>query len=584
MALVMEGEVFPDTDEVPQELREAGAAIQRAEYCLHLYLKHGPTFVRRLNGSFAIVVWDARDNTLHLYTDRFLSRPLFFWHRNGDFAFSSSVRSLLCCRDDIGRQYDPMGVAEFIGFERAISERTLFTDIQKFPSGAHAVLTNGEVSVTRYFRFDPGAATDLSSWKEAGHKLAHILKNALEKRFSDRCGFGLFMSGGIDSRLVLALAPDSIIGLTLVNAGTVSKEHKLALKIAAARGVRCIELPRASDHAVLKAHASVDINEGLYAYDACRCVSFFDRLIKANIRATGSALYFDQALKGYFSEERPPLWQMASPPECLKHRRLARKLSDGPLVQRIHYLDLLSLALSEELKDALAVAKEHQIQRVSQWLSVGGRIGDLSDRFAFQNLAFSGGYASFLRTNRTRFVERSVIYDNELAQLAVSLPYEWKRGGRLVRYALRAASPKLAKIEDPSTGFAAGLCPPWDTALLGIKEACRSILKRSSWCVKLVRLITAHGKDVHPFTQGAYHDNNALLGFSPKYQELVSNSLGRLPAELFDVDRIRLLFQDDLSSERPRLDKLFQPLVAFSLFDAKWEPASDRSHLDCYLD
>lgn len=587
--LLMEGEVFPDAAEVPHELASNSPTIQRADYCLRLYLDNGPMFVRHLNGSFAIAVYDSRDQTLHLYTDRFLSRPLFFWHKNNEFAFASSIRTLLCCRDDIGREYDHIGVAEFIGLERAVSERTFFADIRKLPTAAHAVLSNGKFNIVRYFNFDPCAVTDLSSWQEAALKLVDLLKKGLEKRIADDCGFGLFLSGGIDSRLILALVPDSVTGLTFTNAGIVSKEHKLALKAAKTRGIRCIELPRKSDHTVLKAHASVDINDGLCGYEVCRCVSFFDRLVEAGIRATTSGMYFDETMKGCYTFEEETLkefpyifgtqLEMISPPECVRNRAIGRMLSGTGLGRKTHHLDLLSLALSDELKNALAIAKEHQIQKISEWVSAGGRIGDLVDRFPIANVGFLGGRTGFTRTNRTRLIDRSVFYDNELAEFAISIPYEWKRGSHLVRYALREVSPELAKIEDPRTRLPAGLCSPWDWIILNS----RNILKRSSLYAKVVHPIRERRQNVHPFNQSAYHDINALLKFSPEYEKLVLNSVDRLPSELFDIERIKLLLKDDLSARKPRLGELFAPLVAFSLFDAKWGPKSDRLEVNCYL-
>jgi hypothetical protein len=57
-----------------------------------------------------------------------------------------------------------------------------------------------------------------------------------------------------------------------------------------------------------------------------------------------------------------------------------------------------------------------------------------------------------------------------------------------------------------------------------------------------------------------------------------------VPRELFDVERAQALLEHDISLKRPRLGALFSPLVAFSLFDAKWGPNSDRSMDDCFLD
>jgi len=588
VCLFIDGEVFPDSDEVPESFQKPVSTIQRAEYCLHLYIQHGPMFVRHLNGSFAIAVYDSRDQTIHLFTDRFLSRPLFYWQKDNDFAFASSVRSLLCSRDDIGREYDRIAVAEFIGFDKVISDRTLFADIRRLPPAAHAVLSNGSLAISRYFNFDPCAKTDLSSWRDASCRLVDILKNSLEKRTADGRGIAICLSGGIDSRLIQALAPDSILSLTLTNEGMANKERKLALKAASTRGIACIELPRTTDYPLVQARTSVDINEGvLGSFLACRGVTFFDRLIEAGIHVTITGLYFDQALKGKFVEDPLPLVGTISLSEYVRSQAIARVLSETLLIRATESLDLISLGLSDEVKDALGVAKEHQIRRLTQWVSNGGAIKDLVDRFPFENLLAVSDLAPTTRTNRTRLVDRSLIYDNELAEFAVSIPHEWKRGGRLVRYALRKVSPELAKIEDPYTGLPAGVCPPLNSRLIqGFMDISRDILKRSSLCCKVRDSLRKRKQErkVHPFNQGAYHDLNALLKFSPNYQELVRNSIDRLPSELFDIERIQLLLKEDLSARKPRLAKLFTPLVAFSLFDATWGPKSDRSRVNCYLD
>ena len=99
--LIMDGEVFQDAEDVPHELASYAPTIQRAEYCLYLYLKYGPKFVLHLNGSFVIAVFDNREHKVHLYNDRFGSEPIYIWSSSDEFVFSTNQRSLLNYRDDI---------------------------------------------------------------------------------------------------------------------------------------------------------------------------------------------------------------------------------------------------------------------------------------------------------------------------------------------------------------------------------------------------------------------------------------------------------------------------------------------------
>jgi len=581
--LLIDGEVFPDADQVPMSLRGSADTIQRAEYCLHLYLEQGPKFVNKLNGTFAIAVHDVRDHALHLYTDRFLSRPLFYCQRGDDFAFATSVRALLCWREDVGRKYDPFAIAEFMAFERVISDITLFPDIKRLSPASHAVYRDGKLSVDRYFRFNPCAKTDLRSWKDAAHKLAYILKKNVVKRTADGPGVGIFVSGGIDSRLLIALAPDNITGLTFTDAGRVSKECKLAREAVKTRGIRDIELSRTPDHFVLQARASADITEGLFWHTLCICATFFNRIIESGVRATITGLYFNQTLKGSFAREAADLWEITAPPLSVQSRAIGRALVDTPLIRKACDVDIVSLCFSQELKDALALVRERQVQRIADWASCGGRVGDLSDRFPYQNLGFCSRLLAMAITNRTRLVDRSVSFDNELADFAVSLPYEWKEDGRLVRYALHSVSPALSNIEDPGIGVRASVNAELFSAATHLKRNARAFLRKSSWCKSIYRSLQKRQDSVHPFNPTAYHDDNALLRFSPAYQELVRASVNHLPEALFDVDSVKSLLSNDLAAEHPRLNSVFAPLIAFTLFDMKWGPNSDRSDVDSFL-
>jgi hypothetical protein len=243
--------------------------------------------------------------------------------------------------------------------------------------------------------------------------------------------------------------------------------------------------------------------------------------------------------------------------------------------------------MTDELRDAFGIAKERQIKRISQWFSAGGEIEDLADRFAYDNLLAVSSLAPTTMTNRTRLIDRSLIYNNELADFAMSIPYKWKRGGRLVRYALHNVSIELSKFKDPKTGLSGRFCSPvYLPFVKSFSEISREVLKRSSlaWKIRNHKNNRKKKSSIHPFNQSAYHDIDALLAFSPKYKELVQNSINKLPHELFDIDYIRTLLDNDLSAAKPRLSKIFSPLVAFSLFDAKWGPNANRTINNCYLD
>src|SRR4051794_15564679 len=96
----------------------------------HLYEEHGPAFVERLNGIFAIAVWDARAQTLHLARDRFGVKPLYYSRAGGRLCFASEVRALLA-DESIPRELDPAGIDHFLTFRFVPSPRTALAAVRK---------------------------------------------------------------------------------------------------------------------------------------------------------------------------------------------------------------------------------------------------------------------------------------------------------------------------------------------------------------------------------------------------------------------------------------------------------------------
>jgi asparagine synthase (glutamine-hydrolysing) len=216
--LIMDGEVFPEAKDVPHELAASAPTIQRAEYCLYLYLHHGPKFAKNLNGNFVIAVFDNHNRTVHLYNDRFGSQPLYLWTGKRKLVFATSQRSLLIYRDDIGRQYDKDALAELIVFERVLGNKTLLQDIRRLVPASHAVWDGKQLRAERYWDI-PSTSKDtgIKSWKDAAAELNQRLAHSMAKRLADGARVAALVSGGVDSRLLLCFSSPQTIAATFSN-------------------------------------------------------------------------------------------------------------------------------------------------------------------------------------------------------------------------------------------------------------------------------------------------------------------------------------------------------------------------------
>lgn len=579
--LLMDGEVFPDASEVPHELQGDSPTVQRAEYCLHLYLERGPQFVKSLNGTFAIAVYDQRDNTLHLYTDRFPSRILPYWQSDGQLVFSSSLRSLLLYRDDIGRQYDRLAMAELCVFERVIGEKTLFTDIRRLPPACHAIWNGG--SLTRMCYTSVSLQTRPAhwrSWQDASREFLERLRIAIKRRSGDGAKTGVLISGGIDSRLVLALAEPGVIAATYANRGqTPCKEELLAQRAARSCDVPMLRLERGQDYYTRITRPAAEIVEGFWTLSACHALGTHEQMIDAGIQVLISAHYFDTFFKGFFGEPVLPDVQYPNAPPDLHARRAAHALTCTLLVRKSHHQDLMTLAFRDEMKEVIAVAREHAVWYLSHWLSQDAPWLDLVDTAVPRDLQSSGASIASMRDLSSTFVNRSPIYDNHLYDLAWQIPYAWKSRGRLVRYALRLVSKELAWIPDSNTGLPGGLCPPWDRMALQTIEGARRIGRQLSLISRSVASLRSSPSGTQVYRSSWMHDVNALLKLSADYRALVEAAIDQLDREMFDTDRLHDLLRDELVAPAPRLRPLWDMVLTIGLFDRKWGPrGTNRSN------
>jgi asparagine synthase (glutamine-hydrolysing) len=575
--LIMDGEVFPDTSEVPHELAGNSPTVQRAEYCLYLYLKYGTQFVKQLNGNFVIAVFDTRDRTIHLFNDRFGSEPIYIWQKGTEFAFSTSQRSLLCFREDIGRDYDKDAIAELIVFERVLGDKTIFQDIRRLVPASHAVWDGKELKIEKYWTISDNTKNEkIKNWKDAAVELHRLLKQSIAKRLSDNAKAGALISGGIDSRLLLALCPESTVALTFSN-----KDYKhsietiLAGRIAKLLGHEHILLEREMDHYAKVAELAVDVNESLNTFAGSHSLGLHKQMIDTGIRVILTAMWWDTLFKGYYLLSDIHDCEYPNEPNVLKIRKIAWHLSQSGMIRKQHHQHLMMLALNSEMRGLAAVVKERVISELFEMLKEDDIVHH-SEYYTLSDLQSDTGIG-FERGILTCFLNRSPAYDNNLLSLALSIPTEWKKDGQIVRRALKLANPKLAWIKDANTGLPAGLCPPWNRILGNIRQGVRNTGKILSHYSKSVAKLREPAPGCRIFTQNSsWHDRNGLFKFNEKYRSMIESTVENLDNTIFDKNILKELFQDELNAPSPRLEKLWEIVLSFGLFDQKYGPNVNR--------
>jgi len=205
-AIVYNGEVY-NFRELRAEMEARGKTFRTSsdtEVILRVYEEELERTPAHLNGDFALAVWDDSRKELFLARDRLGLKPLFYHHAGGRFAFANSLEALLEA-GDIPREIDPVSLEIYLTFGYVPSPRTIFRDVRKLPPGCSLTLRAGRLAEKRYWSPASGPTTFLATEAAIEEEIRRLLADSVRMRLVSDVPLGAFLSGGIDSSVVVAL-------------------------------------------------------------------------------------------------------------------------------------------------------------------------------------------------------------------------------------------------------------------------------------------------------------------------------------------------------------------------------------------
>jgi asparagine synthase (glutamine-hydrolysing) len=210
IGVVFNGEIYNHAA-LRQELKALGCVFQTdhsdTEVLLHAWRTWGREFVARLNGMWAFAIYDRRHSCLFLSRDRFGKKPLYWFQRGGTFGFASELSALIK-HPDAPRSISDRALKKFFSYAFIPAPLTILDGIQKLPGG-HSLLLDlksGDAQVRQDWRFQ--IEPDDRDVKESDlvEELIAVLDGAVQRRLMADVPLGVFLSGGLDSSLIAALA------------------------------------------------------------------------------------------------------------------------------------------------------------------------------------------------------------------------------------------------------------------------------------------------------------------------------------------------------------------------------------------
>jgi asparagine synthase (glutamine-hydrolysing) len=208
------GEVY-NFRELRTELEALGYWFRSAgdaEVVLNALAAWGTAALQRFNGIFALALWDRRERRLLLARDRYGVKPLYVAQQGRMFAFGSEQKAILAV-PGIERRLDKPALLEYFTFQNFFTDHTLLEDLRILPAGHHAVLDLNEerprLEPTRYwdFRFtEPAGRVDAREYRE---ELGRLFQQAVNRQLVADVELGSYLSGGMDSGAITAVASRS---------------------------------------------------------------------------------------------------------------------------------------------------------------------------------------------------------------------------------------------------------------------------------------------------------------------------------------------------------------------------------------
>ena len=207
--VVFNGEIY--------NYRELRAVLERAghrfytssdtETIVHAYEEWGEAAFERLRGMFGIALWDRRNATLLLARDRAGQKPLYYSESGGRLYFGSEIKSILVAGGADGR-IDLAALDHYLTWLYTPRDGSIFEGVRKLPPGHLLRWSNGRAAVRPFWTL-PVEETFSGSDAEAADALHGVLRSAVRSHMVSDVPLGAFLSGGIDSSLVVALMAEA---------------------------------------------------------------------------------------------------------------------------------------------------------------------------------------------------------------------------------------------------------------------------------------------------------------------------------------------------------------------------------------
>lgn len=336
--IVYNGEVY--------NYHEIGAEIQQhatphghrfrtssdTEVILAAFVHYGPDFVHLLNGMFAIAIWDKKEQELYLFRDRTGIKPVYYYHKNEEFVFASELKAIRKLKH-LDFSINQQAISEFLHMGFIASPRTIYSHCHKLPPGHYLKFSRKGPELHNYWNLCTKINSNvISNEEEALVKISDILTSSVQYQLRSDVPMGVFLSGGIDSSLLTALAVN--LSMSTVNTFSIGFEENRYNELNYARAVSAHLKTNHHELVVTYKDALDLLSTGMEIYDEPHADSsilptmMVSKLARKHVTVTLSGDGGDELFMGYGTYQ----WaaRMTNPLLKTFHKPLSAMLSKMP--------------------------------------------------------------------------------------------------------------------------------------------------------------------------------------------------------------------------------------------------------------
>ena len=321
--MVYNGEVYNFKD-IAKELDSISwKTSSDSEVVLEAFAKWGVEFVNKLNGMFAIAIYDLIDDKLFLFRDRLGIKPLYYYNDENTFAFGSELKALK--KLDLNKSIDYSSIYSYLHLGYIPSNNTIFSNVKKLSSGSYIIFDNNKnLQEIKYWDSSNIFSKDtISDFDYAKNKLDTLLKDSVKKRLISDVPIGTFLSGGTDSSIVTAIAqkvsskPVNTFSIGFKEAKYNESEH--AKKVAEYLGTNHREFILTKDDALCELESIMDNFDEPFADSSALPTMLVSKMARKHVTVCLSGDGGDELFMGYGAYNwasrlsKPLFWNLRKP-------------------------------------------------------------------------------------------------------------------------------------------------------------------------------------------------------------------------------------------------------------------------------